>query len=278
MRKKIHLVLVLVLAISSLQAQDLSVMTYNIRLDHAGDNVNNWHNRKDELAKQITFYEPDVFGVQEALPQQMDYLDSALSEYAYIGVGRDDGKRGGEFSAVFYKKNKFKIVEGSTFWLSPTPGEVSKGWDAALPRVCTYALFERNTDGERFWFFNTHFDHVGQQARVESMKLILSQIEDKNVASYPVVLGGDLNVTPEQEPIIEMKKVLKDSREAANLAFGPDATFNGFNFTQTPQRRIDYIAVSEGINVKKYAVLTDSFDQKYISDHFPVFCVLSLTD
>lgn len=273
-----HLIAIVLLAFSlSLESQDLKVMTYNIRLDHAGDNENNWHHRKDELVKQIQFYEPDVFGVQEALPQQMDYLDSTLAEYVYIGVGRDDGKRAGEFSAVFYKKDLFKIIDGSTFWLSPTPGEVSKGWDAALPRVCTYALLEKS-DGQRFWFFNTHFDHVGKQARVESMKLILSQIQEKNDAGYPVVLSGDLNVTPDQEPIIEMKKVLKDSREAANLAFGPDATFNGFNFTQSPQRRIDYIAVSEGINVKKYAVLTDSFDQKYISDHFPVFCVLSFTD
>ncbi|WP_421873682.1 endonuclease/exonuclease/phosphatase family protein [Marinoscillum sp.] len=275
--KRLSFLLFLIVTISSM-AQDLKVMTYNIRLDHAGDNENNWHHRKDELVRQIQFYEPDVFGVQEALPQQMDYLDSALAAYAYIGVGRDDGKRAGEFSAVFYKKDIVDLVKGSTFWLSSSPEEVSKGWDAALPRICTYGLFERKSDGQQFWFFNTHFDHVGKQARVESMKLILSQIKAKNSKNLPVVLTGDLNVTPDEGPIIEMKKVLKDSREAANLAFGPDATFNGFNFTQAPQRRIDYIAVSEGIKVNKYAVLTDSFDQKYISDHFPVFCVLSLTD
>lgn len=274
--KRLSFLLFLIIVTISSMAQDLKVMTYNIRLDHAGDNENNWHHRKDELVRQIQFYEPDVFGVQEALPQQMDYLDSALAGYAYIGVGRDDGKRAGEFSAVFYKKDIVDLVKGSTFWLSSSPEEVSKGWDAALPRICTYGLFERKSDGQQFWFFNTHFDHVGKQARVESMKLILSQIKAKNSKNLPVVLTGDLNVTPDEEPITEMKKVLKDSREAANLAFGPDATFNGFNFTQAPQRRIDYIAVSEGIKVDKYAVLTDSFDQKYISDHFPVFCVLQL--
>ncbi|WP_258099403.1 endonuclease/exonuclease/phosphatase family protein [Marinoscillum pacificum] len=265
----------LLITVSSF-AQELKVMTYNIRLDHAGDNENNWHHRKDELVSQIKFYEPGVFGVQEALPQQLDYMDENLADYAYIGVGRDDGKRAGEFSAVFYKKTEFKLIEGSTFWLSDTPEKVSKGWDAALPRICTYGLFERISDGQKFWFFNTHFDHIGVEARVESMKLILAQIKKKNKKDYPVVLTGDLNVTPDEGPITELKKVLKDSREAANLAFGPDATFNGFNFTQAPQKRIDYIAVSEDIKVSKYAVLTDSFDQKYISDHFPVFCILSL--
>ena len=274
--KRLSFLLFLIIVTISSMAQDLKVMTYNIRLDHAGDNENNWHYRKDKLVRQIQFYGPDVFGIQEALPQQMDYLDSALADYAYIGVGRDAGMRAGEFSAIFYKKEVVDLIEGSTFWLSPTSNQVSKGWDAALPRICTYGLFERKSDGQRFWFFNTHFDHVGKQARVESMKLILTQIKEKNHQNLPVVLTGYLNVTPDEEPITEMKKVLKDSREAANLAFGPDATFNGFNFTQAPQRRIDYIAVSEGIKVNKYAVLTDSFDQKYISDHFPVFCVLQL--
>lgn len=258
-------------------AQDLAVMTYNIRLDHAGDNENNWHHRKDELVKQVLFYEPDIFGIQEGLPQQVDYLDENLEGYSYIGVGRDDGKRQGEFSAVYYSAN-FKLLDGGTFWLSPTPEVPSKGWDAALPRVCTYGLFERKADGAKFWFFNTHFDHVGEVARVESMKVILKMITEKNKENLPVVFTGDLNVQPHEAPIIEMKKQLSDTREIANLAFGPDATFNGFNFSQTPQRRIDYIAVSDGVEVKKYAVLTDSFDQKYLSDHFPVYCELSIAD
>lgn len=252
-------------------AQNLSVMTYNIRLDWGMDE-NRWDNRKELMVNQLKFVEPDILGIQEGLPHQVAYLDSALADYSYIGVGREDGQQKGEFSAIYYKKS-LKLLQGSTFWLSTTPEKPSVGWDAALPRVCTYGLFQ-STDKRKFWVFNTHFDHMGVQARVESMKLILSQIKTLNKEKLPVILMGDLNVTPEEAPIAEMKKVLRDSREIAKIIHGPDATFNNFAFTQTPQNRIDYIAVDDQVEVKKYAVLTDSFEQRYISDHFPVYCLL----
>lgn len=258
--------------------QNLSVMTYNIRLNHAGDGENAWPNRKEKLVQQLKFYEPDLFGIQEGLPGQVKYIDEALEDYAYIGAGRDDGKEKGEFSAIYYDENQFKLMESGTFWLSTTPERPSKGWDAALPRVCTYGLFKRNNDQQLFWLFNTHFDHIGQEARVNSMKLILNQIRKLNEDELPVILMGDFNVEPTDEPIIEMKKALRDSREIAQLVFGPEPTFNGFQFDQKPERRIDYIAVGEGIEVLKHAVLTDSYDQKYISDHFPVFTILSLNN
>lgn len=255
-------------------AQHLTVMTYNIRLDYAGDGKNAWGNRRDELVSQIRFYEPDVFGIQEGLPNQVDYLDSALAAYDYIGVGREDGKRAGEFSALFYKKDQFKLLESGTFWLSETPEKPSTGWDAALPRICTYGLFQMKKGGKKFRMFNTHFDHVGREARVNSMKLILDRIQAYQAEKLPTILTGDLNVTPDEAPILELKTRLSDAREVAEVVFGPDATFNGFKFDQTPQNRIDYIAVNKGFSVLKYAVLTDSFDQKYISDHFAVFCEL----
>jgi len=258
----------------TLHAQDLSVMTYNIRLDW-GTDENRWDNRKELMVNQLKFYEPDFLGIQEGLPHQVKFLDSALADYNYIGVGREDGKAKGEFSAICYKK-QFKLLEGSTFWLSPTPEKPSVGWDAALPRICTYGLFEGN--GKQFWVFNTHFDHKGENARVESMKLILSKIKELNKKGLPVILMGDLNVTPDEQPIQEMKKVLKDSREIADKVHGPDATFNGFEFDETPENRIDYIAVDDQVKVMKYAVLTDSFEQRYISDHFAVFCVVRLSN
>lgn len=269
----------MLLLIYSGNAQNLTVMTYNIRLDYSGDGENQWDNRKDKLVNQLRFYEPDIFGIQEGLPNQVRYLDENLEAYSYIGVGRDDGKEKGEFSAIYYQDQNFKLVKSGTFWLSTTPEKPSVGWDAALPRVCTYGLFQRKSDQQQFWVFNTHFDHVGKEARVNSMKVILEQIGDLNEDSLPVVLMGDLNVTPGEEPILEMKKALSDTRDIAGVVFGPDATFNEFMFDETPQRRIDYIAVNENkVEVLKYAVLTDSYDQKYISDHFPVFCELSFKD
>lgn len=261
----------------TLSAQNLSVMTYNIRLDW-GTDENRWDNRKELMVNQLKFYEPDVLGIQEGLPNQVDYLDAELQDYQYVGVGREDGKRKGEFSAIYYKTS-IELLQGNTFWLSPTPEKPSVGWDAALPRVCTYGLF-RLSNGTKIWVFNTHFDHIGKEARVESMKLILSKIQElnKDNDNLPVVLMGDLNVTPDEQPIQEMKKVLRDSREIAATIHGPDATFNSFDFAQTPQNRIDYIAVDDQVKVMKYAVLTDSFERRYISDHFPVYCTLAIKD
>jgi len=256
-------------------SQDLSVMTYNIRLDHAGDGVNRWDMRKANMVAQLGFYEPDIFGIQEGLPHQVKYLDSALADYAYVGVGRDDGAEKGEFSAIYYQAEQFNLLQSGTFWLSTTPEKPSVGWDAALPRVCTYGLFEKKSDGQKFWVFNTHFDHIGVDARVNSMKLILDQMERFNEQKLPAVLMGDLNVEPTEGPILEMTSKLADTRAVAKLTFGPDATFNGFKFEETPQKRIDYIAINEQFDALKYAVLTDSNDQKYISDHFAVYCELA---
>lgn len=275
MRKASFILLFYFMAIA-LFSQNLTVMTYNIRLDYEGDGENVWDNRKERMINQIKFYEPDLFGIQEGKPNQVDYLEQNLEAYDYIGVGRDDGKRAGEFSAIYYKTTNYRLLEDSTFWLSPTPEKPSVGWDAALPRVCTYGSFERIADGLKFMLFNSHFDHIGETARVESMKLILSQIKKLNTENLPVILMGDFNVEPHEAPIAEMKRQLKDTREVSRIAFGPDATFNAFQWNETPQRRIDYIAVNDKIQVLKYAVLTDSYDQKYISDHFAVVSVLGM--
>ncbi|HNU60249.1 MAG TPA: endonuclease/exonuclease/phosphatase family protein, partial [Aquaticitalea sp.] len=140
---------------------------------------------------------PDVLGVQEAMPNQMKDMDSLLVDYGFVGVGRDDGKDLGEYSAIFYHKHKLRIVESATFWLSQTPDKVSMGWDAACNRVCTYALFEDKVSNEQFWVFNTHFDHIGVEARKNSTLLILDKIEQITGGNKPVFLMGDFNMEPD---------------------------------------------------------------------------------
>lgn len=253
------------------------VMTYNIKLDYPKEGGNSWSNRKDIIVGQINFYEPDIFGVQEALPNQMQYLDSTLVNFRHLGVGRDDGENTGEYSAIFYNKKQFKPIESGTFWLSETPYKVSMGWDAVCNRICTYALIQNKKTKKRFWVFNTHFDHVGKTARKESPKLILEKIKTLNTENLPVVLMGDFNLEPESENIQFIKKYLNDAKNISQTTpFGPKGTFNGFYFDKLVTRRIDYIFLSKGdFRVKKYAVLSDFKNGKYPSDHFPVYLELS---
>ena len=273
--KKI-LIISLLLVSGMIGAQEISVMSYNIKYANENDGINSWSNRKEFITNQMKFYEPDIFGVQEAVHEQMIHFKENLSGYDFVGVGREDGKQKGEYSAIFYKTGDFKVLEADTFWLSQTPDKVSTGWDAALPRISTYALMQEQTSGRKFWFFNTHFDHVGVEARKNSVKLILQKIAKINTEGLPVFLTGDFNLEPDSEPIQLVMKKLKDSREVAEITFGNEGTFNGYHWDETPARRIDFIFVSEGISVKKYAVLTDSKEKRYASDHFPVMVILKI--
>lgn len=266
--------LLLLISLSSV-AQSMKVMTYNIRLDVAADGENRWDNRKDFLASQVLFNEPDFLGVQEAQHHQMQYLGKALTSYNHIGVGRDDGATGGEYSAIFYNNSRFRLLTQSTFWLSPTPDKVSIGWDAAYKRVCTYGLFEEVKTHKKLWVFNTHFDHVGNVARTESAKLILQKIKELNKDNFPFVLTGDFNLEDSSESIRLILTQLNDSKAAAIFTFGPSGTFNGFKFQEPVTTRIDYIFVPKtNVTVKKYAVLSDSKDCRYPSDHLPVLAEL----
>ena len=259
-----------------LSAQELSVMTYNIKLDYPKEGENSWSNRKPFFINQIKFYSPDIFGVQEAMPNQMKDMGNLLENYNHLGVGRDDGKDEGEYSAIFYKKSKFKVLKPSTFWLSETPNEVSMGWDAVCNRICSYALFEDIVSGKKIWFFNTHFDHVGVEARKNSAVLIVEKIKEINTENLPVILSGDFNMEDTHESIQIIEQELKDSKDIAKLVFGPNGTFNNFEFDKPVTIRIDFIFVSPKITVNKYAVLSDSWDCKYPSDHLPVFISVDL--
>lgn len=258
-------------------SQTTSVMTYNIRYDTQKDGENRWDARKAFLIAQIKFHGPDIIGIQEGLAGQVKYLDKELAGFRYVGVGRDDGKKKGEFSAIFYNTNKFKVIESSTFWLSDTPDQISVGWDAAMERICTYALFEYLETGQRIWVFNTHFDHIGKEARKNSAMLIHNRIKSLNKDGLPFILMGDLNLEPDSEPIRYLSQHLNDSKKVSKeVVFGPEGTFNNFQFDKPVTRRIDYIFTGKsGIEVQKYAVLSDSKNLRYPSDHLPVFVVLT---
>ena len=278
--KNISVLLLLVVTLSSVgQTETYKMMTYNIRYDNPGDGENTWSKRKEFMSDQIAYNHPDVFGIQEGLHPQVQYLDSVFVDYGYIGVGRDDGKTKGEYSAIFYNKEKLNILKEGTFWLSETPDQISIGWDAALERICTYGLFENNLTHEKFWVFNTHFDHIGDVARVNSAALILANMSEFNATNLPVIVMGDFNLTPEAEPIKLLSKALNDCKDiSVAKPFGPSGTFNAFEFNKPVLDRIDYIFTSKDqVKVLKYAVLSDSKDCKYPSDHLPVLVELELS-
>ena len=276
-KMKYILILLAVLNIYCSSAQNLKIMTYNIRLDVASDGENDWTHRKDFFASQIQFYEPDIFGVQEAKPNQVIDMSTAFPQYSYLGIGRE-GEGKGESSNIFYKKDRFKIIESNTFWLSETPDKISKGWDAAFNRVCSYALFKDIKERKTFWVFNTHLDHMGEEARTNGILLILSKIKELNTKNDTVIFMGDFNSKPTDDRIIALSEEMNDCRKISEeKPFGPSGTFNGFKHNQPVIDLIDYIFISKNskFKVKKFATLSDSVDSRYPSDHLPVYAEIS---
>ncbi len=258
------------------EAQPISVMSYNLRLSLASDGEDCWDSRKEDVARLIGHYNPQFLGVQEALPQQVDYLDSVLTDFAYIGIGRDDGKRGGEFSAIYYDTTRFDLLMGTTFWLSPKPDTPNKGWDAALPRICTYGSFEDRAAGDTIWIFNTHFDHVGEVARRRSAELIADVIDSVAGSRAHVLLTGDFNLEPGSAAIESLAARLTDARTHAPDSYGPEGTFNGFKLDTWPERRIDYV-FTRGFEVTKSVHVDDRrpSNGRWVSDHLPVLVELA---
>lgn len=269
---KLVLVFLMLLAGNSFFGQNLKIMTYNIRLDVASDGENAWPNRKDYFNAQIRFYSPDIFGVQEATPNQVLEIASVQTNYSKFGIGREENGTG-EACTIFYKKDRFKVEQSNTFWLSETPEKVSRGWDAACNRICTYGLFKDLKTKKTFWVFNLHLDHIGEVARVKGVQLALSKIAALNTKKYPVFLMGDFNSEPNTTQIAEIKKVMDDTKDVSKeKPFGPSGTFNDFKHNEPVTLLLDYIFISKnsGLKVQKHAVLSDSKDLKYPSDHLPV--------
>ena len=268
--KKMILVLAVIFLSGAVLCQSQKLMTFNIRYYNQGDQEDHWDNRKEGIIELIKYYEPSIFGIQEGLSNQVEYLDSCLREYSYIGIGREDGKKKGEYSAIFYNTKKYRVIEESTFWLSETPDRVSVGWDAALERICTYGLFEDLANGQRIWILNTHFDHRGNVARENSAELILSRVREINSDNLPLVLMGDLNLTPDAEPIQLLKNGLDDAMEISKKPlYGPSGTFNGFSDRMITSK-LDYF-FTQNLDVLSYAHIDDRLDNnRHISDHLPV--------
>ncbi|WP_234734261.1 endonuclease/exonuclease/phosphatase family protein [Tellurirhabdus bombi] len=258
----------------------LNVMSFNIRFNTTEDGLNAWPNRKEIAAKTVADYGVDIAGVQEALAGQIADLQDQLPNYSWIGVGREDGKAKGEFAPIFFKKSKFEIEKQGTFWLSETPEEVgSKGWDAAIMRVATYGIFRDKQSGTKLFVINTHFDHVGEQARQNSAKLLIRKINELS-EGLPVILTGDFN-TPETSPAVQTLttdaafKLTNSEKLSEEAHTGGTTTFNGF---KTDQRgaAIDFIFVGPGIDVKRHDYLPIMKENIFVSDHWPVLSRLSI--
>ncbi len=272
--KKLILSIIILISIISIRvsAQSYKLITYNIRYNNPMDGENAWDIRKEKLTEMLKFYDADIMGIQEGLLNQVLFIDSCLPNYQHLGIGRDDGKTKGEYSAIYFKKDKFEVEKTASFWLSETPDTISMGWDAACLRICTYALLKDKKTQKKFWIFNTHFDHIGERAQKNSADLIIKKIFELNQKDFPVILCGDFNMTPNKTPIKYISNILNDSKILYKGSKDEyEGTFNAFDFTKPATERIDYVFVKK-FKVLKYRVLTDSYQCKYLSDHFPVYC------
>ena len=271
MKNYIYILLFLIQLIPLTVFSQTSIMSYNIRYSTQNDNENWWEHRKEEVAQLIDYYSPEILGIQEGLDKQVKYLDTFLSNYSYVGVGRDDGKLKGEYAAIFYKHERLKLISTKTYWLSETPDEISIGWDASFKRVVTFGEFYDIQTKDTLYVFNCHFDHKGKISRKKSAELILQIIEDKKIINKKVIVMGDLNCEPDDEPMKLLKVNLEDTyNSVGTVTYGPVGTFNEFNTEMLLQRRIDYILV-KNIEVKEYRHIDDRRKNNlFPSDHLPI--------
>ena len=251
------------------------IISFNVRYSSAPeiDGDNRWELRRDASVKMVAKHKPLVMGLQEACPDQIDFLDLNLTGYKHIGVGRDDGKRAGEMMAIYYDTTRLTLLDSGTFWLSETPEKVSIGWDAACNRTCTWGHFKVNDTGFEFLYFNTHLDHLGSLARKNSINLIVDKMTELNPDNVPVFLSGDFNSTTDDPIFDPLKASLKDAREVSAIS-DKIITYNGFGtVTDNPNTRkewvIDHIFFS-GVNPMAFRVLNGNYGVPFISDHYPI--------
>lgn len=250
----------------------LTVMSYNIRNAKANDGDNSWEIRKDATTEMVKTLKPDVFGVQEAYPEQVSFITDQCPDYVSYGLGRDDGIAKGEHMSIFYNKKILKMEDHGTWWLSETPDSVSFGWDARCRRTATWARLADKRNGKKFYFVNTHLDHKGVQARINGLALIVDKIAGMNPEGYPMVLMGDFNVTPEDSCLFGLNKVMLSARETAVVS-DDKPSFQGFGLFDPTI--IDYIYYSGFPACDSFRVVDETFAGKpYISDHYPIISTL----
>jgi endonuclease/exonuclease/phosphatase family metal-dependent hydrolase len=256
--------------IFSSNAQTHQIATFNIRWANPNDSGNLWTDRLPHVAGLIQFHKIGIVGIQEGLITQVNDMTQALG-YSYLGVGRDDGKDKGEFSAILYDSQQFTVLDQGTFWLSETPDIPSKGWDAALNRICTYGKF-KDQAGKEFYVFNIHYDHVGQKAREESSKLVVKKAKEINKENLPALFMGDFNVDSSHPGYLAVVNSgeWKDARLISEIpAYGPQGSFTGFDWETMPDKIIDHVFVHGTLKVIRHGILSDNYGKKYPSDHFP---------
>lgn len=261
----------------TVKAQQITIGTFNIRYDNPADSGNLWVNRAPIVSNLIRFHKFDVLGIQEGLKNQLDDISNALPEYAQYGKGRDDGKDGGEHSAIFYRKDRFKLLKSGDFWLSETPDQPGKGWDATCcNRICSWVFLEDVQTKKKFYAFNVHYDHQGVIARKESSKLILKKIAEI-AGTAPALLTGDLNGGRDSEwyQRIATSGVLSDTHSKVKFPYANNSSLNGFR-TPRGQTVIDHIFMSKQFTATRWGILTDTYFGKFPSDHFPVLAEVEL--
>lgn len=284
MKKVLFCLMAILLSVNVLFAKqgdkEMNVVSFNIRLNTSVDGDNQWTHRKDLAANVIKFYDVDIFGSQEVLHLQLTDLLERLPGYDYIGVGREDGKTKGEYTPIFYKKDRFKVLKSGNFWLAEDINAVGKkGWDAACERVATWGIFLDKTSGKKFFFLNTHLDHMGKVARHQGASLVLEQVKLLS-EGLPVIVTGDFNATPDDDPIQVLTnpndaRHLTHTREIAPLKYGPEWTFHNFGRIPNDERAwIDYIFVKGKVKVFRHGVLAEYLNSLYPSDHCPVISTL----
>lgn len=256
--------------------KSVNVMSFNIRYDNPQDGLNNWQHRKDRVANVIHFYDVDILGTQEVLHSQLLDMKKRLPEYGVIGVGREDGKEKGEYSALWYRKERFLLLDSGNFWLSDTPEVAgSKGWDGACERVAAWAKLKDKNSGKVYFVLNTHLDHVGETARREGVNLVLNKVKQLCGGSA-VIVTGDFNATPESDVIKRVvdannPKHLIDSRSIAPIIYGPSWSYHDYGRIPFEKRSlIDYVFVRNGLRVLRYGVLAETYNDAFLSDHAPI--------
>ena len=274
------------------QTSSFTAMSFNIRYDNPDDGQHAWPNRKQYVVDVINRYSAKIIGIQEAEYHQLTYLDDQLTSYSWFGVGRDDGEKKGEFTAIFYNTERFELLEHDTFWCSETPEKPAPGWDAALPRTVTWGLLHDRETSRQFRIYNNHFDHRGEQARSKCAKLLLQKIdahqpnENAQKGPVPVLVTGDFNARPDSPPyqILTGKTDgnqplhLSDSKHITETKpRGPNGTFTGFDRSQEIDEPIDYIFVNGGITIHTHTTIDDIYDGILPSDHYPVAVEMSIS-
>ena len=249
----------------------LSVMSFNIRMGEGKDGTNSWQYRCPATIYMLRDKQPDIFGLQEAYDYQVLFIKENLREYNNVGVGREDGKHKGEHMSIFYNKKKVSLLKWGTFWLSDTPGKPSKGWDAACIRTATWALMKDKRSGRKFYYVNTHLDHVGKEAQKNGLALIVEKIKEMNPDNLPMVLTGDFNVVSSDPVLSDLNRIMKNARVSAERT----DNLNSFNGWGKSSSIIDYIYYSGFASCPKFETVQKKYgDFPFISDHYPVRAVL----